>query len=55
MPSELASDPHSVEIPDDNGAVYTARGEVITLAVEAQACRVARSDGVGDVLRIVLK
>lgn len=55
MPPEFASHAHSVEIPYDNGAVHATRGEVIALAVEAQTCRVAGPDGVGDVLRVILQ
>ena len=55
MAPELAGDTHGVKIPYDDGAINAARGEVVALAVEAQTCRMARSDRVGDIFGVVLE
>lgn len=55
MTSQLARDTHGVEIPYDDGAINASGGEEVALAVEAQRCRVAGADRIGDVFRVVLK
>lgn len=55
MTPELASDTHSVEVPYDDGAINAARGEVVTFAIEAQTCRMAGSDRIGNVFGVVLE
>lgn len=55
MTPQLLRHAHGLEIPHDNGAINAARGEIIALSVETQACRMAGTDSIGDVLRIVLE
>lgn len=55
MSPELARDAHSLEVPDHHGTINAPGGEVVPVAVEAHACRMAGSDGVGYVLGVVLE
>ena len=55
MTPELPRDAHGLEVPDDDGAVDAAGGEVVAPAVEAQACGVTGANGVGDVLGVILQ
>lgn len=55
MAAKFARDPHGIKVPDHNGAVDATRGEVLALLIEAQTCRMAGADSVGDVLGIVLQ
>lgn len=52
---QLARDTHGIEVPDDNGAIDTARGEIVAFAVEAQTGGMAGADRVGDVFGVVLQ
>lgn len=55
MASQLPRNAHRLEVPYGYGAVDTARCKVVALAIESQHGRMARSDGVGDALRIILQ
>ena len=55
MASELARHAHGLQVPDDDCAINAPRGEEVALAVEANACRVAGPDGVGDIFGVVLE
>ena len=54
VPSQLARNAHGVQVPNDDGAIDATRGEVVPLAIEAHACRMARTDCVGNVLWVIL-
>ena len=41
MTPQLARHTHGVKVPDDHSAVNATRGEVVAIAVEAHACRMA--------------
>lgn len=55
MSSQLPSDAHGVNVPNDHRTVDAPRREVVALAVESQTCRVAGSDGICDIFGIVLE
>jgi hypothetical protein len=46
---------HGLQIPDHNSTVNTTRGEVVAFPIETKACRMTGTDGVRDILRIVLE
>jgi hypothetical protein len=54
MAPQLLCDAHGLQVPYDDGAIYTTRGEVVAQAIEAQTCRMAGANCVGYVLWIVL-
>lgn len=55
MASELPRDTHGLQVPDNNSAIDSSGGKVVTLAVEPQHGRTARPDGAGQAFRIILK
>lgn len=55
MSPKLARDAHGLQVPYYDRAVNAPRGEVVTVSVEAHACRMARSDSISNVLRIILE
>lgn len=54
MAPQLPRNTHSIQVPNDDGTVNATGGEEVALAVEAQACCMARTNGVGDIFGIVL-
>ena len=55
MPFELGGNAHRLEVPYHDPTVDSTGGEVIASAIESQRCRMTRTDGVRDVLGVVLE
>jgi hypothetical protein len=55
VPSHLSGDAHCLQIPDNDGSIYSPRGKVVALAVKAQHRCMAGPDRAGHALRIVLE
>ena len=55
MTSQRGRNAHGFEVPYDDSPIDSTGGEVVALAVEAQCCRMARTDCVRDVFGVILE